>query len=329
MPAPPYGVDQGSLDVVTPADSNALWYESPADDSADITATIMRLSLTYLYSSVALDQSIYIESVTCSGNTITAVFNETEVFSYVKPIWQSYSQILFITAASSCSSNGQNVFFLTDSSPVCDESLSSCSATGTIEEFASVYSELGADWGAIDVEDSTASTTTTSSSACSSPPASEISGLPAASCGTDFDSLLDSQLGFYSSDESDIDSVMALIAPGTKTILSPRGFWSSLKKAVSSVKAAVKSVAATVVKAVVKVAAKLVVSAAKYVVSAAKSIAKTVVTIAKTVYNVVKFLVTGDYNQTFNMNMNVAPPDSLLVKSPWDDQLGFKFYHCG
>ncbi|ETS87791.1 hypothetical protein PFICI_01619 [Pestalotiopsis fici W106-1] len=327
MPAPPYGLDQGSLDVVTPADTNALWYTSPANESAEITATIMRLNLTYLYSSIALDQSIYIESVICSGSTITITFNETEIFSYIKPIWQSYSQILFITAATSCSADGQNVFFLTGGSPVCQEAMSTCTATGSFEELADVYSEMGADWGAIDVEDSTATTTTTSSSACSSPPASEISGLPAASCGSDFDSLLDSKLGFYSGDDSDIDSVMALIAPGTQTKLSPRGFWSSLKKAVSSVKAAVKSVAKTVATAVVKVAAKVVTSAAKYVVSAAKSIAKTVVTIAKTVYNVVKFLVTGDYNQTFNMNMNVAPPDSLLVKSPWDDQLGFKFYH--
>ncbi|KAF3009213.1 hypothetical protein E8E14_007544 [Neopestalotiopsis sp. 37M] len=327
MPAPPYSVDQGSLDVVTPADTNALWYTAPANESAEITATIMRLSLTYLYSSIALDQSIYIESVTCAGNMISATFNDTEIFSYIKPIWQSYSQILFITAARSCSSDGQNVFLLTSGSPVCDEAMSTCTATGTFEELANVYSELGADWGAIEVDDSTATTTTSSSSACSSPPASEISGLPAASCGSDFDSLLDSKLGFYSGDDSDIDSVMALIAPGTQTKLSPRGFWSSIKKAVSSVKAAVKSVAKTVATAVVKVAAKVVTSAVKYVAKAAVSIAKTVVTIAKTVYNVVKFLVTGDYNQTFNMNVDVAPPDSLLVKSPWDDQLGFKFYH--
>ncbi|KAK6069222.1 hypothetical protein SCUP515_09105 [Seiridium cupressi] len=327
VPAPPYGVDQGSLDVVTPATSNSLWYNSPADEANEITATIMRLTLTYQYVSIALDQSIYVKSVTCSGSTITAVFNDTSVFSYASPIWTSYSQILFITASSSCSADGQNVFFLTTGSPVCDTATQTCSATGTVEELGDVFSEMDADWGAITVDDTTSTSTSTGSSTCSSPPASVISGLPAASCGNDFDSALDAALGYYSADETDIDSVMAQIAPGTQTTLSKRGFFSFVKKAISSVKAAVKAVAKTVVTAVVKVAAKVTVAAVKFVAKAATAIAKTVVTIAKTYYNLVKFLVTGDYNQSFNLHMNMAPPDALMVKSPWDDQLGFKFYH--
>ncbi|KAM0817699.1 putative PA14 domain-containing protein [Seiridium cardinale] len=47
----------------------------------------------------------------------------------------------------------------------------------------------------------------------------------------------------------------------------------------------------------------------------------------KPYYNLAKFLVTGNYNQSFNLNVNMAPRDALMVKSLWDDQLGFKFYH--
>ncbi|KAK9780203.1 putative PA14 domain-containing protein [Seiridium cardinale] len=60
---------------------------------------------------------------------------------------------------------------------------------------------------------------------------------------------------------------------------------------------------------------------------AATAIAKGVVTIFKPYYNLAKFLVTGNYNQSFNLNVNMAPRDALMVKSLWDDQLGFKFYH--
>ncbi|KAK9415724.1 putative PA14 domain-containing protein [Seiridium unicorne] len=214
VPAPPYGVDQGSLDVVTPATSNSLWYNSPADEANDITATIVGLTLTY--------------------------------------------------------QDPQSL---------------------------------------------------------PSPPASVICGLPAAPCGNDFDSALDATLGYYNADETDIDSVMAQIAPGTQTTLSIEA--SSLSSRRLAVRSRLLSnlLQRLFVTAVVKVAAKVTVAAVNFVAKAATAIAKTVVTIPKTYYNLAKFLFTGDYDQSFNLHMNMAPPDALMVKSPWDDQLGFKFYH--
>ncbi|KAI1858259.1 hypothetical protein JX265_010927 [Neoarthrinium moseri] len=351
MPAPPFGIDQGSLDVVTPANTNQLWYTSPPDDASEITGTILRLNMTYQHLSVALDQSIYIRSVTCAGSTLTTVFGDAGVYSYAAPIWRATSQILFITATSSCSIDGQNEFFLTSGSPSCDDASQTCSATVTIVNLGDVFSNLDADLGAIEVDTTASTTTTANPTACSAPPATSISNLPAASCGPGFDQTIDSGLGYYSGAESDVDVVLAQIAPGTQSStpkrslfdllvakmaaitqrgISKRGLFSFVSAAVTRVASAVKTVATTVAKAVVTVAAKVVAPAAQFVARAAVSIAKTTVAAAKAVYNVVKFVVTGNYNQSFNLHLDMAPPSSLLTQSPYNNnELGFRFYKFG
>lgn len=324
-PINPLGVDMGSINVVTPGLTNQLWYSSLANISANITETIARVSITYQYPSVALDQSIYIRNVTCTGTSMTVVFNNSAVYSYIAPLWRSNPQTLFVTAVASCSADGQNTFFLTGT-VTCDDSSTTCSATGSAQALADVFSNLDADWGDLTPTAST-SNTTSSPSACTSPSSAVISGLPAAACGSKFDDTIDASLGFYSGDEADLDAVLAQVAPGTQSPLTKRGLFSKLKAAVNN---AVKKVATAVAKAVVTVAKAVVKGAVKYVAAAAKTIAKTVVGIAKGVYNLAKFIVTGDYDQEMNMHMDIGPPSSLLLKSPWNnDQLGFKFYHFG
>jgi hypothetical protein len=332
MPAPPYGVDQGSLDVVTPSLSNELWYDSPANDSAGVTATTMRLSLTYQYNSVALDQTIYLDSIVCSGSSLTVHFNDTKVYSYAAPIWRSEAQILFITAAASCSPDGHNIFFLTDGAPTCDDDKKTCTCGGTVQALGDVFSNLDADWGSIEVDDSD---NTNGTSTCSGPPAATISGLPAAApCSNDFDALLDAALGYYSGEDSDIEYVMQQIAPGAHAALSERSFLSALKSAAKvvttvakAVTKAVVTVVAPIVKAAEKVLVTIVVDAAKLAVEAAKVAASYAVGVIETYIDVIKFMVTGQYDKPFNIPLNLGPPPFLIVNSPWDGKKGFKFYH--
>lgn len=111
-----------------------------------------------------------------------------------------------LIAASSCSSDGQNIYFLS-SSIVFTGSSDSFVATGTIEAIADVLDNVGMDFGALTYDTDDSSTTSSSSDlGCTSPTSSTIDGLPAMSCGTDFDENLDDALGYYSvATESDAD----------------------------------------------------------------------------------------------------------------------------
>ena len=103
-----------------------------------------------------------------------------------------------------------------------------------------------------------------------------------------------------------------------------RSIFSKIKAAIKKVAAVVKTVAKAVVAKVTTVAKAVVTTAVSSVESVVKAVASTVATIAKTVVALATFIVTGNYQQTFNFPLSIGPPSSLLTDSPWGN--GFKFY---
>ncbi|KAJ5536218.1 hypothetical protein N7513_009404 [Penicillium frequentans] len=185
------------------------------------------------------------------------------------------------------------------------------------------------DFGDLTYDTDDSSSSSSSDLGCTSPTSSTIDGLPAISCGTDFDENLDDALGYYSvATESDADTTLLTLAPGSSTTTSSRvmrrSFWSKLKAAVKAVATVVKTVAKTVATKVATVAKTVVSTAVSAVKTVVSTVASTVTTIAKTVVALVTLIVTGNYSQTFDISLSITPSSSLLTTSPWGN--GFKFY---
>ncbi|KAJ5536217.1 hypothetical protein N7513_009403 [Penicillium frequentans] len=131
-PIDPPGVNMGGTGVLTPTGVAQVWYSS--DDSTSDSSSAypyVRLNMTFTEDSIALDQSIYIKDIVCTSSTLSGIFNNSAAYSYAKSSWPTDSSVILITAASSCSSDGQNIYFLS-SSIVFTDSSDSFMATGTI-----------------------------------------------------------------------------------------------------------------------------------------------------------------------------------------------------
>lgn len=205
-PIDPPGVNMGGTGVLTPTGVAQVWYSS--DDSTSDSSSAypyVRLNMTFTEDSIALDQSIYIKDIVCTSSTLSGIFNNSAAYSYAKSSWPTDSSVILITAASSCSSDGQNIYFLS-SSIVFTDSSDSFVATGTIEAITDVLDNIGMDFGDLTYDTDDSSSSSSSDLGCTSPTSSTIDGLPAISCGTDFDENLDDALGYYSVvTESDAD----------------------------------------------------------------------------------------------------------------------------
>lgn len=328
----PYGLDQGSLNVITPSTNNQLWYGS----AGAANGTIARLNVTYQYPAVALDQSIYISSVSCSGNTLTATFNNTGVYQYAAPLWKKASGLVFITAAPTCDgSDGQNAFLMS-STVTCDDSARTCTSSGTFKDLGDIFSSLDADWGSVTVTptatDSSSDSTNTTAT-CGAAPSANISGLPAAGCGTTFDHTIDEALGYYTGDD---DTILAQIAPGPSSGsgsgsggMKKRGTDSDgVKKAKAAAGPSIKSGAesdATAVSGAIKGGVK---GTATSFGTEAKKIAKAIISFVQSSYNLVKFVVAGDYKQSLDVNLAMSAPSSIMTASKWNNnQQAVRFYH--
>ncbi|KAJ5934395.1 hypothetical protein N7466_003942 [Penicillium verhagenii] len=329
-PIDPPGVNMGGTGVLTPTGVAQVWYN--ADDSTSDSSSAypyVRLNMTFTEDSIALDQSIYIKDIVCTSSTLSGSFNNSAAYSYAVSSWPTDSGVILITAASGCSSSGQNIYFLSTSIVFTDSS-DSFVATGTIEAIADVLDNVGMDFGDLTYDtDDSSSSSTSSDLGCTSPTSSTIDGLPAISCGTDFDENLDDALGYYSvATEADADATLLDLAPGSSTTtisrVMRRSFWSKLKAAVTKVATVVKSVATTVATKVATVAKTVVSTAVSAVKTVVSTVASTVTTIAKTVVALATLIVTGNYSQTFDISLDIAPSSSLLLTSPWGE--GFKFY---
>jgi len=208
-PVSPPGLDRTSLAVLAPQKVAGLYYSggSNSSDSTATTGTVAKLSVTLQYQSVALDNSAFV-TTTCLNGVLTAAFSTQAAFAQAQSVWPSGTFIL-ITAASSCSADGQNVFFQT-SSVVFNTGARTATASGSFVSLQNAFSDMGLDFGAIPSGNSSSSAPTTDN--CGTPTNSTIDGLPAVACGSNFDQTLDNFLGFYPGDDADVDVCLSLLS---------------------------------------------------------------------------------------------------------------------
>lgn len=198
----------GSLDVLTPDLAAGLFYGDSGStgtnstDNSTSSGTVAKLTVTFLYPSVALDHSIYITS-SCSGGQLFAVFNSSAAFAQAQNTWPSGGSFVLITAAASCGNGIQNSFFLANEVDF-SASDTTAIATGSIVDLVDIFDDLGLDFGAIPANATANTNSTVPAYVCGSPDNSTIDGLPAVPCGLDFDQTLDDYLGYYSGADSDI-----------------------------------------------------------------------------------------------------------------------------
>ena len=210
-PVSPPNLDRASLDLITPKAKQGLFYKGAADAEG---STVAKLTVSFKYPSVVLDESSHI-TTTCQNGGLTATFDTAAAFQQAQSTWPSTAFIL-VTAQSSCSADGQNVFYLT-SKVVFNAAGKSATASGSITELADIFSDVGLDFGAIPDTGNTGTTTPTTNT-CGNPGASLINGLPAAACGSDFDKTLNDQLGYYSGEEADFDVGIPNSSQGNKLL---------------------------------------------------------------------------------------------------------------
>jgi hypothetical protein len=217
IPQAPPNVDTAGTDVLTPQNISQLWFggsSSASNVSNAVNAPSARLNVTFEYPSIVLDNSINIYNIECGSADLSfmlsASFNTTVAYTAAETSWAathgSSSELILITAAPGCSSDGDYIYFVASSCDF-DDTTQSVGCAGNIESIADIVQELGIDFGSI-----LSSTTNVASNpelevtyGCFTPSSTEINGLPALYCGPDFDERLDNQLGYYSGAASDFN----------------------------------------------------------------------------------------------------------------------------
>jgi len=161
-PVSPPGLDRTNLAVLAPQTVAGLFYNggSNSSDSTATTGTVAKLSVTLKYQSVALDNSAFV-TTTCANGILTATFSTQAALAQAQSTWPSGIFIL-ITAASTCSASGQNVFFQT-TSVVFNTVARTATVSGAFVQLANVFSDMGLDFGAIPSGNSSTSAPTTDS----------------------------------------------------------------------------------------------------------------------------------------------------------------------
>lgn len=343
----PPDIDLGSLDRFVAVPSSNLWFGAQnADGSTPDGAVTVRVAMNYSYPSVVLDHSTYITDISCSSTTISGRINDTAAFQKAQAEW-TQNPLLFITSTPSCVPDGESAFFLLASGVSFGTYQGSFIASGTAAELSDVIDSMAADFGNIDYTPPTSNSTSNSTSSCGTPSSSTVQGLPAASCDQNFDQTLNDALGYYSAN-GDEQYVLGVAAPGANSTTKTRRLRRSIaeyptlerrkKSKVAAVFHAIGHAVEKGVKVVAKAVSTGVTKAAEHIGAAIKSdvsallkgagdLAKKAIkatinfgiSALKNGYKIAKFLVTGDYSNTFKLPITMGPKPALLVDSPWGD----------
>lgn len=296
--APP-GLDLDNVENLTPAPQADLYFggANPDDNS---TSTVAKVGVGFQHPSVVLDHTNYIDSVHCDSSSITIVFNEKSAFQHSSSEWQLDGHVILITSEDSCGANGTSTMFQTSSFTFDAVNLIAV-GQGSKVHLADVFDTIDLDFG-----------TVTSSNTTSAPSCGSMNGtdgtFPTAECGDSFDVTLDQELGYYSGDDADAQTVLAAIAP-TSSSLKKRGFFSKAASFVSSAaKAVVKPVAAVAQKVLPAV-----------VTNAVSNIANTVKSVAAAVVDAIPAVTLS---KSLDVPLNLGPAQN--DPSPWGNQ--FKFF---
>ncbi|EMD00364.1 hypothetical protein BAUCODRAFT_28714 [Baudoinia panamericana UAMH 10762] len=109
---PPKSWNGDSMQALIPSMDTEHWYSS----DHQYGAMKARLALNHHYLTIALDHSAFVDNVVCSDNsTITGSFTGSDAFTLAEQHWTGDDDLVFITSAPTCSSDGQNAFFLASS----------------------------------------------------------------------------------------------------------------------------------------------------------------------------------------------------------------------
>ncbi|KAL7815568.1 hypothetical protein V8C26DRAFT_126624 [Trichoderma gracile] len=357
-PLAPPNVDVSSTDVIKPKEVSQLWFGNtnpPSDASDAVNAPTVRVNMTFQYPSVILDNSANILNIQCtSGTTLSASFNGADAYNAAKQSWAaaegSSDKLIIVTADPGCSSDGHYVYFVASSISFNDGS-KSVSCSGSAESVSDIAQEVGVDFGVIETAVPTleANPELATAYGCTVPETSEVHGLPAIYCGPDFDLRLNNKLGYYSADDADIDATLAAIIPGVQAsdvqtrALLERRCWPSIAckaiawvdntatKAYNAVADGAKAIGNDIANGAKSIGDQLAGIASDLGKDALKNLGNlgnTVLGMAKNfasgILAAAIFIVTGDYDRSFDFPISIAPPKSALDDSPWGD--GFKFY---
>ena len=210
-PVLPPHIDYSKSAHLTPAKNSEHWYRA-ASNSAVGESFAVRMALSHHYPVVVLDHSMYLANITCSGSTyISGTFTNPTAYQHAKAVWSTNEDLVAITAAPTCSSDGQNTFFLVSKISF-DDNYQSFVMDCEKVDMKDVCEGMRIEWGDFSSKNQTPTSTltsassltarsgaTTTSASLQNPPQNTVNGFPAVATGSDFDQRLDNLLGYYSS----------------------------------------------------------------------------------------------------------------------------------
>ncbi len=204
-----------------PSKDTEWWYYTGADGGQPGS---IRMKLNAQVPAVALDHSTWITDVSCSGSVIiTGKFTRTTAYDYAVKQWSNKKDVHFVSAAATCSPDGQNAWFAVQGLTF-DEKSQTFTAQCTPTTIQDVWSNMNLDFGPnMNMQGigmtglpprpeststfkepikgtATALTTPTANgygAPTESPTAQIIRGLPAVAAGAGFDQRLDDRLAYY------------------------------------------------------------------------------------------------------------------------------------
>ncbi|KAG9696891.1 hypothetical protein KCU95_g3972, partial [Aureobasidium melanogenum] len=296
LPYTPPGLNTQDLSLLKATNISNLYYASESN-STNVSSTVAQLSLNLQYSSVNLDISGYITSVTCNAaNTAMIVnFSSAAAFSTSKTSWQAAGNVVLISSSASCSSNGQSVMFLATS--VSFGSANTATASGRVVRVADIYQNIDVNFGTI---------------------AYNTANATANSTDIDFDLALDAHLGFYtnSSDANDVAQVFSQIAPGISLSDAKMLFSRGLLDDFKSVGRAIEHGAEELYTAATSVAKEVYSDVTSIVKAAATEVTK----IVNNLEQLADDIASGQISKTLDIDLDFGPPEDELTDSPWGDQ---------
>lgn len=245
LPAVHWDHPVDDIQNLSPSSNSDLYYSAGGVSDPSIQHLFASLSATLSYECVILEHSSYVASTSCSDDGILVTFTSVEAFNFAYEAWSEVaSGFVLVTYTDGChgDSDQQRTFWLIDSLELLNSTLSIQAVVQ--EELAIEDAVYGVEmvWGtyypsfnqtngtfsasnsnstsgsAVSSSGSSNSTsssnTTTNGSSCGAAPSFTIDGLPAVDCGdANFDTNLDSLIGYLDFSSADYASSIQDFAP--------------------------------------------------------------------------------------------------------------------
>lgn len=213
MPSMMPQVDFHHIAHLTPSKDTTHWYSVKSHPEHDEWTSI-RLVVSHKHPVVALDHSMHVTNVRCSENTIvTADFVTPEAYDHARAMWSQEEDVVVVTAAPSCSNDGQNAFYHVTGMKF-DKDRHSVALRCNWRHIYDVAEDYTIDFGKMNYDQTNKSAPSPSVPCDEEPKVStrtatathhpkeghkgEVMGFLAVHPGPDFDQRFDDKLGYYS-----------------------------------------------------------------------------------------------------------------------------------